>query len=76
MTPEEYIKFCNKIANRYLFSLIICTIIAIFGFTLFMYIGAPLISYVILATGFGISVISLGSNFIRWRYEMQNHLIN
>ena len=68
MTHEEYIKFCKKIAKRYLIGLIICAITAIFGFTMFIYMKAPLASYIILATGFGISVIGLGSNFIHWRY--------
>lgn len=68
MTHEEYIKFCKKIANKYLIGLIVCTIIAIFGFTMFIYIGAPLASYIILATGCGIGIISLGTNYIHWRY--------
>jgi hypothetical protein len=68
MTHEEYVKFCKKIANKYLFGLIICTIITIFGFIMLTYGKAPLVSYMILATGFGISLIGLGTNFIHWRY--------
>ena len=68
MTHEEYIKFCKKIANRYLFGLIICTIIMIFGSIILTYGKAPLISYAILDTGFGISLIGLGTGFIHWRY--------
>lgn len=68
LTHEEYIEFCKKIANRYLFGLIICTIISIFGFAMFIYVGAPLISYMILSIGSGIGIINLGSSFIHWRY--------
>lgn len=67
MSHEEYIKFCNKIANRYLFGLIVCAIISIFGFTMMIYNNAPLISYLILATGFGTSIFGLGSSYIRWK---------
>lgn len=67
MSHEEYIKFCNKIANKYLFGLIVCTIISIFGFAIMIYGKTPLISYVILTIGFGVSVIFLGYNYIHWK---------
>ena len=67
MSHEEYIQFCNKIANRYLFGLIICIIISVSGFAVMMYLKVPLISYIILAVGSGISIISLGINYIRWK---------
>lgn len=67
MTHEEYIKFCKKIANKYLFGLIICIIIAIFCFAMLAYLRAPLASYIILVIGLSISIIGLGSNYIHWR---------
>jgi len=69
MTHEEYVTFCKKIADKYLLGLIICSIIMIFGFAMFIYVKAPLISYIILSVGCGISIINLGTNYIHWRYR-------
>lgn len=69
MSHEEYIKFCNKIANRYLFGLIICATITISGFAVMMYTKAPLVSYIILAIGFSISIFGLGTNYVHWKYQ-------
>jgi len=67
MSHEEYVKFCNRIANRYLFGLIICAIILVSGFAIMVYSKAPPASYLILAIGSGISTFNLGSNYIHWK---------
>lgn len=67
MSHEEYIQFCNKIANRYLIGLIVCIIISVSGFIIMMYVKAPLISYLILAVGFIISIFGLGINYMLWK---------
>lgn len=69
MSHEEYIQFCNKIANRYFLGLIICVIISVSGFVIMIYMKVPLISYWILAIGSSISILGLGINYMRWKYQ-------
>lgn len=69
MTHEEYIKFCKKTANKYLFGIAICASVMTIGFVIMSDMKLPLISYVILVIVFGIGTMNLWTNFIDWRYR-------